>query len=590
MSFINWIKIKNFRSLTSVTIKDLSNLNIVIGNNDTGKSNVLKALNLFFNNETESRVQFDFEKDYSYKAQTGQGKAKEITIEIELLPSEQRFKNSKSIIWKKVWRKEGLYTSKSYLKYSDGTEIEKMNKIIQWANKLIFRYVPANKEEKYFQVLMGELHDVLNKVYEEEFNKHGKTFVSEIIKITETISDDLEKMLKIRNTIQPPQNYKNFFEGLDFGIPDSENIYYLLRRGDGIKVRHIPVILKYMAEQEKVLSKRGYVNPDTIWGIEEPENNMEMSIAFDMARNIYEYSKGIQVFISTHSPSFYSLADEKDVGTYFITKEDNISKCEKIGVHHKKYLDEKMGILPIITPYIKEKADENMQLRIKLESIANKGIIKDETKYIIFTEDSKIDMLKILLKANGANENEFIIETYSSSSNLEHAIYLAHFLQNKYPKVKIFLHRDSDYLSEDEKAKYKNKIKNHNILLFFPKGTDIESIFINVKHIKHIYNELLVEEIENFIDEATKESKEDSFDKFYSWKAKNNIDDAKEGRAASLYKEVKKEFEENIEKYRFGKKVLGLLTSKLQKRIKRNPVLIVETPEIIIEEIRKFFS
>lgn len=44
---IKRIYIKNFRSIKS-TLIDLENINIFYGLNDVGKSNVLKALNLFF--------------------------------------------------------------------------------------------------------------------------------------------------------------------------------------------------------------------------------------------------------------------------------------------------------------------------------------------------------------------------------------------------------------------------------------------------------------------------------------------------------------------------------------------------------------
>ena len=41
-------------------------MNIFVGMNDVGKSNVLKALNLFFNGQTDYNVDFDFKKDFSY--------------------------------------------------------------------------------------------------------------------------------------------------------------------------------------------------------------------------------------------------------------------------------------------------------------------------------------------------------------------------------------------------------------------------------------------------------------------------------------------------------------------------------------------
>jgi len=53
VKLVERIEIRYFRSFSEKTIKivDLKDLNIFSGSNDVGKSNVLKALNLFFNNE-----------------------------------------------------------------------------------------------------------------------------------------------------------------------------------------------------------------------------------------------------------------------------------------------------------------------------------------------------------------------------------------------------------------------------------------------------------------------------------------------------------------------------------------------------------
>lgn len=47
MKIIKKIEISYFRSVYSVDLKNVDDLNILIGGNDSGKSNILKALNLF---------------------------------------------------------------------------------------------------------------------------------------------------------------------------------------------------------------------------------------------------------------------------------------------------------------------------------------------------------------------------------------------------------------------------------------------------------------------------------------------------------------------------------------------------------------
>ena len=59
MITIKKIRIKNFRSIVDETI-DLTDINFFVGKNDCGKSNVLKALNLFFNDQTDFLCDFNF--------------------------------------------------------------------------------------------------------------------------------------------------------------------------------------------------------------------------------------------------------------------------------------------------------------------------------------------------------------------------------------------------------------------------------------------------------------------------------------------------------------------------------------------------
>ncbi|WP_394699778.1 AAA family ATPase [uncultured Pseudodesulfovibrio sp.] len=65
MNIIEKIEINYFRSAYSVTLSDLKDITTLIGENDSGKSNILKALNLFFNNDTELNSVFNFFDDIS---------------------------------------------------------------------------------------------------------------------------------------------------------------------------------------------------------------------------------------------------------------------------------------------------------------------------------------------------------------------------------------------------------------------------------------------------------------------------------------------------------------------------------------------
>lgn len=50
---LNKLKLKNFRSYSQETVIDVSDLNVIIGKNDVGKSSILEALDIFFNGKPD---------------------------------------------------------------------------------------------------------------------------------------------------------------------------------------------------------------------------------------------------------------------------------------------------------------------------------------------------------------------------------------------------------------------------------------------------------------------------------------------------------------------------------------------------------
>ncbi len=65
MKIIDSITIRYFRSFYTLNIGQCEDITIVSGRNDVGKSNILKALNLFFCQQSDYLHNFDFVEDYS---------------------------------------------------------------------------------------------------------------------------------------------------------------------------------------------------------------------------------------------------------------------------------------------------------------------------------------------------------------------------------------------------------------------------------------------------------------------------------------------------------------------------------------------
>jgi AAA15 family ATPase/GTPase len=96
MRYIENIKISKFRSIGQNESIESLDLNIFSGSNDSGKSNFLKALNLFFTGQTELDVRYNSDSDFNkwFRDNNIRG---ERNIEIELKISSGNYGDKKGI-------------------------------------------------------------------------------------------------------------------------------------------------------------------------------------------------------------------------------------------------------------------------------------------------------------------------------------------------------------------------------------------------------------------------------------------------------------------------------------------------------------
>ncbi|WP_061011036.1 AAA family ATPase [Vibrio sp. CUB2] len=588
MEIIKSIQIRKFRSLKSVTKQlNVSDLNIFVGQNDQGKSNVLRALNLFFNDQTDLGSKFRFNEDYCFHSNKGKGTRHEVRIDLFIDPPKHRFKHAKPLQWTKKWKQDGSVVEQR--KYVEtGKDLSQKDNVYKWLDKIRYRYIPAVKGQDYFSSLMGELHDVLNEAHEDILNSQGEDFITGIQEITSDITRDLNSQIGIENTIQVPSDFRQLFSNLDFGVKLNGNTYHLKQRGDGIKIRHIPIILKYMSDREKNISRNGYVKPDTIWGFEEPENNLELKYAFDLAEEFRTYSKDIQIFLTTHSPAFYALdkTDEDGVTTFFISQgSDECTSVKKVTHDDTEEIHSTMGLLPLITPYLSEIYEQQKEIAKLKEDIA---AIKPDIEHVILTEDTDIQSLKVLMATNGCNVEKTEFVSYLGAGQVGAAITIGKYIRDKMPEVNILIHRDRDYLEDHAISNIKAKVTKNQMQFYVPDGVDVESEYLCPHHINSLWPVLGIEKIEELIAEATTDSEEDSVDRLIEESYKTGKF-TKDGNAKRV-RRLQAQYKSNKKRFRYGKKVAGVLSSKLQKELKRNANIYQPSEFIKKEELLEFFS
>ena len=441
---IRSIHIENFRSIKSLDA-DLAQMAIFVGKNDCGKSNILRALNLFFNDETNPGVEFDFEDDYNFFAPIRARKAKQIVVRVEIgLPQSYQDTNGNGVIWEKIWRADGLWGEK-YDYYGErisenrrGREVRERVKISDKSNvhallrKIEFEYVPAIKDAEYFDDLRGRIYGIISEVAARRFHDSSTAFEQAIGEHLGDLTASIATSLGFETRLALPRDLYHIFERLDF--LSGEKSVSLNNRGDGIKARHIPLILKFMAEKKAQLQQKGGQPISSIWAYEEPENNLEIGSAVQLADELQKLSESgtAQILLTTHSPAFYDLGQrEEGIELNFVVRrldeEGTLIKSDAAGI------DESLGTLAMIAPRISEmvgQVRDQEAARHEAEKLAEqncaKVFVEGESDKIIleralqlFFPDT-VDMVGFQTKRDGAGHTYVVDMLAGWRSNHKH--------------------------------------------------------------------------------------------------------------------------------------------------------------------------
>lgn len=311
MNQIRKIEIKNYRSIKTQIIEDIKDFNIFSGGNDVGKSNVLRALDLFFN---EKEVDFAKEFNIARRAEIKKQREKQI-ISIKLWFNNDTYKNLPTIFSvKKIWDKSGKLINRqndigTWLKrHTNITEKKAQTSLSLYLNRFRFKYIPAIKDDSCFNNLLIELYNAIveNTIGSlEEFEATLDTFNLKLLELSSELSVTFKKLTGIESAINIPTNVNDLAKRLSVETyTDNKDVVPLFNRGDGVRMQYIPSILNFISSIEK--------NKWHIWAIDEPETSCEYAktaaLAIDFLQN---YCLTNQIFVSSHSFHFISLEDKK---------------------------------------------------------------------------------------------------------------------------------------------------------------------------------------------------------------------------------------------------------------------------------------
>jgi hypothetical protein len=325
MELIRSIEISYLRSIHRLRIPLLGDLAVFSGANDVGKSNILRALNLFFNNQVNWGEPIDFYQDFSLRrlrevrSETIKGKQ---FIRVSITFERPRsYINSLPPTFKvtRTWLRNSQIPQESSDLESQGNRgrlpasLETAKRqLSKFLGRIRFEYVPAVKDRPYFISILANLQDTLLAMEMSEDDpvlQAVKGLNVSMRERAEALRSYFESITRIQTDLSLPSDPRLLFRALSVatgqvGGEQSATIPLTLR-GDGIQAVYVPALLDFVARNSSYYY---------IWGFEEPENSVEYNLAIDLARDFEaRCSKHAQILTTTHSPAFFTLQGERTV-------------------------------------------------------------------------------------------------------------------------------------------------------------------------------------------------------------------------------------------------------------------------------------
>lgn len=568
---IQKIHIENFKSIKALDI-ELDRVNILVGGNNSGKTSILQA------------IQFGCSIAQSLKIIAGTKKinttdfvrtieAKELVYsplkDVQALARGGKLKDTKKNEYNNI-----------LITYQDESEEETRIEIKKGTNRNIMASVNVNELSKRF----GELDKPMCMFvpglagipYSEEFKSESivrkaasKGDANEVIRnVLLLLSKDKQEWSRFQSEFQDIFPTMRIEVSFNEKIDDYIDVRIIEKKDPDAKESNLPLDAAGtgVLQAIQILSYVSVYQPQILI-LDEPDAHLHPN----NQRRILNYIFGLaeerdfQIIISTHSRHVVDLS--KDVAKLMWVKNGEIQQEE----------------------------EGNVRMLMEIGALDRGDLLKNGfVEYVFITEDSTdLDMTKTFLLSNGFDLNTVDIWSYSGCSKVDTAIILANFIKEHAPGTKIILHRDRDYLSEEEVSKYIERVTAAVDYCFITRNLDLESYYISASHLQYVYGDSMsYDEAVEIIDLATQTSKDKSIDKYIDARFLTLKSEVNKGviKPATLTRECMTNYDNNVERYRHGKITLKALKNELQKRKYDINKLISSSDFVADVELKEYYE
>lgn len=322
------LRIRNFRTIGAEQNIDLTQGLTIVGPNSSGKTNILKAIEMVFTGY-DNTLDYDTKRDFTFGLSSGQTSLIaaftgdkdgadsdffQLYNELNGMLEEPKVIENQFTLYL-TFAKSGkpMYRFFSNEKMKPELQAQFSRKQIAAINilleKFVCHYVPSSKSisDLYSSLLLPFIKRSVTKVLVDK--------ISDINGNLSEISRTLDGQLKVAGLTHitshfslPNDSLDELIDRFEFHLSDP-NKTGIERKGMGIQASAILASLLWITKEETKLSKK------TIWLIEEPESYLHPALAEACHRMLEQLRSESLLVTTTHSLGFVSQDPQKVVGT-----------------------------------------------------------------------------------------------------------------------------------------------------------------------------------------------------------------------------------------------------------------------------------
>ena len=324
LKIISSVKIERFRSIADAKLENFGDFTALAGLNNSGKSNVLRALNAFFSGQSDPGKPISIETDY-HRQYLKRKKAKKIRVTVQFsLPQQFTFRTGlepvrdflghETFDIAKEWNRQSSLPD--YFVDGRALDANERTKVDQFLGLISFRYIPnrvmpldvvRNEHQSLRDVLIRRLARK-TKNPDAAFRALQETSCSLVETLAKEVHDSCPGVNSVR--LSTPSSWQEMIFAFGYKLITGEVEIEDVAQGSGIQSLLMFQTLAFI--DRDYFQKFGWKQA-AVWAVEEPESSLHSSlearVASYLASVSNEPTSRLQVVTTTHSDLVLQYSD-----------------------------------------------------------------------------------------------------------------------------------------------------------------------------------------------------------------------------------------------------------------------------------------